>query len=82
MSEIHLPPTHMAEKMVTMRLPLGQVYVASVKTAWNVDPEPAGVRTVILPLYYANAYPSHYYAHKLVVDVETIIDFDLTLPQS
>lgn len=77
MSELLLPPTHMAEKIMSMRLPLGQVYVDKVTCGFNTDPEPAGVRTVILPLYYSMAYPAHYYVHKINVDVQTRIDFSL-----
>ena len=75
MTEIVLPPTHMAEKIISMRLPLGQVYVDEVTCGFNADPEPAGVRTVILPLYYSMAYPAHYYVHPINVDVQPLIDY-------
>lgn len=78
MSEILLPATHMSEQLLKLRLPLGQVYVDTVTCDFNAGPEPPGVRTDILPLYYSRAYPEHYYVHKINVDVEPLIDFDFS----
>lgn len=80
MSEILLSPTHMSEQLLELRLPLGQVYVDKVTCGFNVDPEPAGVRTVILPLYYSMAYPAHYYVHSINVDVQPRIDYSPAMP--
>lgn len=80
MSELLLPTTHMSETLLELRLPLGQVYVDKVTCGFNADPEPAGVRTVILPLYYSMAYPTHYYVHKLNIDVQPRIDYTPAMP--
>lgn len=78
MHDLILPHTAMADFIVRSKLPLGIVFVDhepglpveldSIKKARS-EPTPAGFRTVILPLYFANAYPGCYYSHPVQTDV-------------
>lgn len=77
MTEIHLPSTHLTEHIIKHNIPLGQVHIDSLPGTTTSDPQPAGPRTVILPLYYAQAYPSIYYKHPVNLDITPIIDINL-----
>lgn len=88
MQDLILPHTAMADFIFRTKLPLGIVFVdsepgqhvelGSIKKAHS-DPTPAGFRTVILPLYYANAYPGCYYQHPVQTDVAPRLN---TAPQA
>lgn len=83
MQTLLLPTSGLANKILELRVPMGLVQLderprtdsfSAGLTTYSLDPEPARQVPVILPLYYAGAYPQHYYNHSVNPDVKAKID--------
>lgn len=82
MQNIYLPLSTAAKHIIERKIALGLVELPAIPgtthtkhigTPVHTDPTPAQQVPVILALYYAHAYPAHYYQHPVQVDVQAII---------
>ena len=73
MQKLLLPLTAAAQHIIERKLPMGTVLLAPLPGDLSTDAAPARTVPVILPLYYAHAYPAHYYQHPVQVDVQPTI---------
>ena len=82
MQNIYLPLSTAAKHIIERKIALGLVELPAIPgtthtkhigTPVHTDPAPAQQVPVILALYYAHAYPSHYYQNPVQVDVKVIL---------
>lgn len=83
MQKILLPASTAAQYIIERKIALGLVELPAIPgtthtkhigTPVHTDPTPAQQVPVILELYYARAYPAHYYQHPVQVDVQALIN--------
>ena len=79
---ITLPLSAAAQYIIESKIPMGLVELPAIPgtihtkhigTPVYTDPTPAQQVPVILALYYAHAYPAHYYTNPVQVDVQATI---------
>lgn len=79
---ITLPLSTAAQYIIESKIPMGlvqlpqlpsNIYTKHIGTPVYTDPTPAQQVPVILALYYAHAYPAHYYQNPVQVAVQTDI---------
>ena len=84
MQNIYLPLSTAAKHIIERKIALGLVELPAIpgtphtklnSTTVYTDPTPAQQVPVILELYYAHAYPAHYYQNPVQVDVKPAIKF-------
>lgn len=68
MQNIYLPLSTAAKHIVARKIALGLVKLPATPGTTTAQQVP-----VILALYYAHAYPAHYYQNPVQVDVQAII---------
>ena len=71
MQTLTLPLSAAAKHIIVRKIALGLVELPA--TPGTTDPAPAQQVPVILALYYAHAYPAHYYQNPVQVDVKPTI---------
>lgn len=73
MQTLTLPLSTAAKHIIERKTPMGLVQLPAIPGTTHTDPAPAQQVPVILELYYAHAYPAHYYQNPVQVDVQAII---------
>lgn len=51
----------------------GTIHTKHIGTPVYTDPTPAQQVPVILALYYAHAYPAHYYTNPPIIDCKVVL---------
>lgn len=83
MQKLILPCTAAAHYILETKLPMGLVQLDAEPESstcfpggicYKTDGAPARTVPVILPLYYARAYPAAYYKHPVQLDIKPSID--------